>query len=181
MMRSADPISTTPTVSIRPGCGLLRCCCGKREVKRRRLVWHALNPHSAAMRLDEPLGNVEPEPHASYARFARARESLESSEDPACLVRCDTFAAVGDGNVQFRVGAGHMYLDFTICLSVLRGIADQVSENLRETHRVGEHSSRRIVLGDLHRAVDRQVRYPRDRVVDNAAWLDQGPFEGELI
>src|SRR5690606_3380950 len=103
----------------------------------------AVSLDRAAVQLDEPLGEREPEAEP-MARLAGSllslHEHLEDSRQDRCI---DADAAVGDAHASLVGGGTKLDADPSAGFGVLRRIREDVRQSLREPHMVAVDADRR--------------------------------------
>src|SRR5439155_11472377 len=101
-----------------------------------------LDPDRAAVRLDDPLRDVEPETGAA----ATARAAPELREDASLRLRWNAFALVGDGDDCAVVVRPDRHSDGAG--AVPERVLDEIADDLRELVRVDPHL--RQLAGGIH-------------------------------
>src|SRR5581483_6075797 len=102
----------------------------ERHGERRALARRARERDRAAHGVDDLLRDPEPEPEAAVV--ARGDGALEAAEEAGLVLRRDPDAVVPDDEARGPLDAVELDLD-RLAAAVLRGVADEVREHLRET------------------------------------------------
>src|SRR5262249_27312327 len=117
---------------------------GKLHLKRRTFARRRDHPDTAAMHLDDLLGDGEAEPRAALGLGKGAVDLMELLEDPILLIKRYAGPSVchRDGEMAIPRARGDAHLTG---VGELDGVANEIEQHLREALLVAEANWERLV------------------------------------